>query len=445
MKLWGKGRSLDEKVEQFTIGKDREVDLKIAWFDVLGTMAHVQMLASIGLFTSAELGSLMKELKNILLSIEKGTYRIEEGVEDIHSQVEKDLSERLGETGEKIHAGRSRNDQVLLDIRLFMRQEIMYIVNRVKSLFDVLIKQSEQHKSSYMPGYSHLQVAMPSSFGLWFGAYAESLTDDLTLLQSAYHLVNRNPLGSAAGYGTSIPVNRKMTSQLLGFDELNFNSMYAQMSRIKVEKAVSNALASIAATLARFSTDACLFISQHFDFIRLPDEFTTGSSIMPHKKNPDLFETIRASCNKIQGLPNEITLISGNLPSGYFRDYQLLKERSIGIFEELSSNLEMTLRAVENMIINPNILEDEKYRYLFSVEEVNKRVMTGESFRDAYRKVADLIESGDFKPHKEINHIHEGSIGNLCNKEIQERMERLITGFNFPAASAAIERLLSSQ
>lgn len=445
MKLWEKGKSLDDKVEKFTIGKDAEMDMKIAWFDVLGTMAHAQMLASIGLFTHTELHSVMAELKKILERIENMEYRIEEGVEDIHSQVEKDLTERLGDPGKRIHAGRSRNDQVLLDIRLLMRQEIMALVKQVRLLIELLIKRSEQNKACYMPGYSHLQVAMPSSFGLWFGAYAESLTDDLVLLQAAYRLVNRNPLGSAAGYGTSLPVNRRMTSTLLGFEDLNFNSVYAQMSRLKVEKAVLNAVASIAATLVKFSSDACLFMGQNFDFIRLPDEFTTGSSIMPHKKNPDLFEMIRARCNKIQGFPNDISLIAGNLPSGYFRDYQLLKEFFIVAFEELGSSLEMTILSVEHIIINSTILDDERYRYLSSADQVNNRVMAGESFRDAYRKVADQIESGDFKPQKEFLHTHEGSIGNLCNKEIRERMEQLVEGFDFPSASAAIDRLLSFQ
>ncbi|UCG26661.1 MAG: argininosuccinate lyase, partial [Bacteroidales bacterium] len=409
----------------------------------LGTMAHVVMLANIGLFSASELNSLLKELRRIYENIGKGKYIIEEEAEDIHSQIEKDLTVSLGDLGKKIHTGRSRNDQVLVDLRLFMRHEIKRIVLQVMEVLNDMITRSEESKEILMPGYSHLQVAMPSSFGLWFGCFAESLSDDISLLLDAYRMVNRNPLGSAAGYGTSVPVDRKMTTRLLGFEDMNYNSLYVQMSRYKVEKMVLNALASVSSTLGKLASDATMFMSQNFEFLRLPDEFTTGSSIMPHKNNPDLFEVIRAKCNRILGFPNEVNLITANLTSGYFRDFQITKEIIIPVFGEVSSCLEMARLAIKNLIVNDGILEEERYKFIFCVEEVNRRVLKGVSFRDAYREVADELTTDGYKPDISVHHTHEGSIGNLCNKDILQRVEKLLAGFNFSETEKAIEELIS--
>ncbi|MDR1259174.1 MAG: argininosuccinate lyase [Tannerellaceae bacterium] len=441
-KLWEKNTCTDREVEVFTIGKDREMDMYLAPYDVMGSMAHIIMLESIGLLTRDELDVLLAELKNIYTIARAGGFVIEDGVEDVHSQVELMLTRSLGDTGKKIHSGRSRNDQVLLDLKLFTRARIREVVQSVSMLFDVLISQSNRYKDVLLPGYTHLQVAMPSSFGLWFGAYAESLVDDLALLQAAYRICNRNPLGSAAGYGSSFPLNRRMTTELLGFDSMNYNVVYAQMGRGKMERTVSFALAGIAATLARLSFDACLFSSQNFGFIRLPDRYTTGSSIMPHKKNPDVFELTRAKCNKIQGLPQQITLISNNLPSGYFRDLQIMKEVFLPSFDELEDCLHMATLMLKETEVNKSILDDKKYDPIFSVEEVNRLVLAGLPFRDAYKKVGLGIESGDFIPScKEIHHTHEGSTGNLCNDDIVSMMQHAITGFDFEKSMEAERKL----
>lgn len=397
MKIWQKDKASLIEVEQFTVGLDREMDLFLAPFDVLGSLAHIQMLESVGLLTTEELQTLKTELKSIYKKISDGHFTMDEGVEDIHSQVEALLTASLGDTGKKIHSARSRNDQVLVDLKLFLRSEIEKLVNATRSLFDLLLAQSEKFKDHLLPGYTHLQLAMPSSFGLWFGAYAESLVDDLITLQAAFEVVNKNPLGSAAGYGSSFPINRTLTTRLLGFDDLNYNVVYAQMGRGKSERIVASSMANIAATLSRMSMDACLYMNQNFGFISFPDELTTGSSIMPHKKNPDVFELIRARCNRLQALPNEIMMMTVNLPSGYQRDLQLLKEHIIPAFSELSSCLTMAGLMLGNISIKENILEDEKYRYLFSVEEVNKLVVNGLPFRDAYKKIGRDIESGQFE------------------------------------------------
>ena len=431
MKLWQKDILLNEKIEQFTVGHDREMDLYLAKYDVLGSMAHIRMLQSVGLLDADELTILTNELKLIYSEIENGDFSIEEGIEDVHSQVELMLTRKLGDVGKKIHSGRSRNDQVLLDLKLFTRAEIEKTAYAVSALFDVLIQQSERYKNVLLPGYTHLQVAMPSSFGLWFGAYAESLADDLQLLLAAWKITNRNPLGSAAGYGSSFPLNRQMTTDLLGFDNMNYNVVYAQMGRGKMERVVSTALASIAATVSKLAFDACMFSSQNFGFIRLPDEFTTGSSIMPHKKNPDVFELTRAKCNKIQSAPQQITLITNNLPSGYFRDLQIIKELFIPLFGELNSCLEMTSMMMANVEINENILTDSRYDFLFSVEEVNRRTLAGMPFRTAYKEVGQEIEEGNFTPDKQINHTHEGSIGNLCNDQIVAYKNDILSQFGF--------------
>lgn len=444
MKLWQKTTNVKEEVEKFTVGKDRELDMLLAEFDVLGSLAHTTMLESIGLLEKDELTVLQKELKIIYSQIKKGDFSIEPHVEDIHSQVELLLTNRLGEAGKKIHSGRSRNDQVLLDLKLFIRAEIQKNVNAVKELFDQLISLSEQHKDKLLPGYTHLQIAMPSSFGLWFGAYAESLVDDLILLQAAYKISNKNPLGSAAGYGSSFPLNRQMTTDLLGFDSLNYNVVYAQMGRGKSERSVSMAMASIAATLAKMAMDVCLYISQNFGFISFPDELTTGSSIMPHKKNPDVFELIRGKCNKIQALPNEISMMIVNLPSGYHRDLQLLKESLFPAFQELNSCLEMATFMLKNITVKTDILSDPKYKYLFSVESVNEEVLKGIPFREAYKKVGAEIENGTFSPSGKINHTHEGSIGNLCTNEIVGMMNDVIKNFNFEKTEKAITKLVSN-
>lgn len=442
-KLWEKNVQVDTQVEQFTVGKDREMDLYLAKYDVLGSMAHITMLESIGLLTKNELSQLLAELKNIYAVADCGDFIIEEGVEDVHSQVELMLTRKLGDTGKKIHSGRSRNDQVLLDLKLFTRAQIQEIVTDVSVLFDTLITQSNRYKDILLPGYTHLQVAMPSSFGLWFGAYAESLTDDLQLLQAAYKVCNRNPLGSAAGYGSSFPLNRQQTTDLLGFDSLNYNVVYAQMGRGKMERTVAFALAGIAATLSKLAFDACMFNSQNFGFIKLPDQFTTGSSIMPHKKNPDVFELTRAKCNKIQGLPQQITLISNNLPSGYFRDLQIIKEVFLPAFDELKDCLHMVNLMMSQIKVNEHILDDDKYALLFSVEEVNRLVLAGVPFRDAYKQVGLSIEAGNFTPNKNVNHTHQGSIGNLCNDQISALKQQVVDGFSFFTVNEAEKNLLA--
>lgn len=441
-KLWEKNVQVDHEVDIFTVGKDREMDLYLAKYDVLGSMAHITMLESIGLLTKEELNVLLAELRNIYAVADRGEFIIEEGIEDVHSQVELMLTRRLGDMGKKIHSGRSRNDQVLLDLKLFTRSQIQELVELVSGLFDVLISQSNRYKDVLLPGYTHLQVAMPSSFGLWFGAYAESLVDDLQLMQAAYRICNRNPLGSAAGYGSSFPLNRQMTTDLLGFDSLDYNVVYAQMGRGKMERTVAFAMAGIAATLSKLAFDACMFNSQNFGFIKLPDQFTTGSSIMPHKKNPDVFELTRAKCNKLQGLPQQIILISNNLPSGYFRDLQIIKEVFLPAFDELKDCLRMVTHMMREVKVNEHILDDDKYSLLFSVEEVNRRVLAGMPFRDAYKQVGLDIEAGKFVPSKSVNHTHEGSIGNLCNEPIATTMRSVIGSFSFERMNEAEKKLV---
>ena len=442
MKLWQKDKDSLQEVTRFTVGKDREMDLHLASFDVLGSLAHIQMLETIGLLKKDELKTLQAELKNIYQQIAKGDFKIEEGVEDIHSQVELLLTKKLGEVGKKIHSGRSRNDQVLLDVKLFLRSEVQQLTQAVESLFNLLISKSEEHKSKLLPGYTHLQLAMPSSFGLWFGAYAESLVDDLITLEAAFRVVNKNPLGSAAGYGSSFPLNRTLTTQLLGFDDLNYNVVYAQMGRGKAERIVAQAMGNIAATLAKLSMDACLYLNQNFAFITFPDELTTGSSIMPHKKNPDVFELIRAKCNSLQALPNELILLTSNLPSGYHRDLQLLKEKLFPAVETLKDCLQMATLMLSNIQVKENILEDEKYKFLFSVEEVNKLVLSGVPFRDAYKKIGQNIEANKFNYSTDLNHTHEGSIGNLCNDKIKANFTEVLSKFNFKKATEAYQKLL---
>ena len=441
-KLWEKSVQVDRDVERFTVGKDREMDLYLAPFDILGSLAHISMLQSIGLLTAEELKQLTEELRNIYRDTATGKFLIEEGVEDVHSQVELLLTRKLGDIGKKIHSGRSRNDQVLVDLKLFTRSRLQNIVKKTKKLFDTLIAQSEKYKQVLMPGYTHLQVAMPSSFGLWFAAYAESLADDLIVMQAAYRVCNRNPLGSAAGYGSSFPLNRTQTTDSLGFETMDYNVVYAQMGRGKTERIVASAIASIAATLAKLAFDACLYNSQNFAFIKLPDAFTTGSSIMPHKKNPDVFELTRAKCNKLQALPYQITLIANNLPSGYFRDLQIIKELFLPSFDELEECLDMVDLMISQIAVNEHILDDKRYDYMFSVEEVNRRVQTGTPFRDAYKQVGLEIEAGKFSPDKNIHHTHEGSIGNLCNDRITELMRKTIDSFDFARTEAAEARLL---
>ncbi len=441
-KLWEKNVQVDHEVDIFTVGKDREMDLYLAKYDVLGSMAHITMLESIGLLTKEELNVLLAELRNIYAVADRGEFIIEEGIEDVHSQVELMLTRRLGDMGKKIHSGRSRNDQVLLDLKLFTRSQIQELVELVSGLFDVLISQSNRYKDVLLPGYTHLQVAMPSSFGLWFGAYAESLVDDLQLMQAAYRICNRNPLGSAAGYGSSFPLNRQMTTDLLGFDSLDYNVVYAQMGRGKMERTVAFAMAGIAATLSKLAFDACMFNSQNFGFIKLPDQFTTGSSIMPHKKNPDVFELTRAKCNKLLGLPQQIILISNNLPSGYFRDLQIIKEVFLPAFDELKDCLRMVTHMMREVKVNEHILDDDKYSLLFSVEEVNRRVLAGMPFRDAYKQVGLDIEADKFVPSKSVNHTHEGSIGNLCNEPIAAMMRSVIGSFSFERMNEAEKKLI---
>lgn len=441
-KLWEKSVQVNEKIERFTVGRDREMDLYLAKHDIIGSMAHITMLESIGLLSKNELRQLLDELKLIYASAESGEFQIEDGVEDVHSQVELILTRRLGDIGKKIHSGRSRNDQVLLDLKLFTRAQIKEVAEDVERLFHVLIRQSERYKNILMPGYTHLQIAMPSSFGLWFGAYAESLVDDMQFLQAAFKTCNRNPLGSAAGYGSSFPLNRTMTTELLGFDSMNYNVVYAQMGRGKTERNVAFALATIAGTVSKLAYDACLFNSQNFGFVRLPDECTTGSSIMPHKKNPDVFELVRAKCNKLQSLPQQIMMIANNLPSGYFRDLQIIKEVFLPAFQELKDCLQMTAFIVGEMKVNEHILDDDKYLLIFSVEEVNRLVCEGIPFRDAYKKVGLDIEAGLFSHDKQVRHTHEGSIGNLCNQEIERLMKQVMDGFHFHKMEAAEKALL---
>ena len=441
-KLWEKNVQVDQEVDRFTVGKDREMDLYLAKYDVLGSMAHITMLERIGLLTADELQTLLAALREIYKVADRGDFVIEEGIEDVHSQVELMLTRSLGDMGKKIHSGRSRNDQVLLDLKLFTRAQIQELVAAVTDLFEVLIAQSNRYQAVLMPGYTHLQVAMPSSFGLWFGAYAESLVDDLQLLQAAYRVCNRNPLGSAAGYGSSFPLNRQLTTDLLGFDSLDYNVVYAQMGRGKMERTVAFAMAGIAATLSKLAFDACMFNSQNFGFIKLPDQFTTGSSIMPHKKNPDVFELTRAKCNKIQGLPQQITLISNNLPSGYFRDLQIIKEVFLPAFDELKDCLRMATHMLRELKVNEHILDDERYALMFSVEEVNRRVLAGVPFRDAYKQVGLEIEAGAFKPDKQVAHTHEGSIGNLSNDRIAQLMQTVVKGFDFERMNNAEKKLL---
>lgn len=445
MKLWQKNTEVDKTVEKFTVGRDREMDFYLAKFDVLGSLAHTRMLESIGLLSSEDLLAIQKELKNIYREIEAGIFKIEDHAEDVHSQVEFMLTDRIGEAGKKIHSGRSRNDQVLVDLKLFFRAEIEKMVTHAKELFETLISLSEKHKHVLLPGYTHLQVAMPSSFGLWFGAYAESLIDDLELLLAAWKITNKNPLGSAAGYGSSFPLNRTMTTELLGFEQLNYNVVYAQMGRGKTERILAQAMSSIAATLAKMSMDITLYMNQNFAFVKFPDHLTTGSSIMPHKKNPDVLELIRSRCNKIQALPNEIAMMTTNLPSGYFRDLQLLKENLFPAFESLNDCMQLLVLMLDHIQINEEILTDPKYDYLFSVEVVNNEVLNGVPFREAYKNIGLDIENGTYKPLKEVNHTHEGSIGNLMNKEISKAFEKVIQDFNFEKVHQALNTLVQDE
>ncbi|MCE2996519.1 MAG: argininosuccinate lyase [Cyclobacteriaceae bacterium] len=442
MKLWQKNTDSSKEVTRFTVGKDREMDLYLASFDVLGSLAHIRMLESIHLLTNEELTLLSSELKNIYVQIGQGNFKMEEEVEDIHSQVEWMLTKKLGDVGKKIHSGRSRNDQVLVDVKLFLRSEILELAPQIERVFQLLLSQSDQFKDHLLPGYTHLQLAMPSSFGLWLGAYAESLSDDLITLEAAYRVVNKNPLGSAAGYGSSFPLNRTLTTKLLGFDDLNYNVVYAQMGRGKAERIVAQAISNVAATLGKLAMDACLYLNQNFGFIRFPENLTTGSSIMPHKKNPDVFELIRAKCNGLMSLPNEIAMLTTNLPSGYHRDLQLLKEKLFPALQTLRDCLEMTHLMISHLEVEENILNDEKYRYLFSVEEVNKLVLSGVPFRDAYKKIGSDIENGSFTYSTAIHHTHEGSIGNLCHAEIEQSFKTVYVKFNFQQVENAIAELL---
>lgn len=442
MKIWQKNIDVDSFVESFTVGRDREMDMHLAAADVLGSLAHTRMLNSIGLMTQEDLNLVQKELKNIYKEIADGQFQIEDSVEDVHSQIEMMLTQRIGEAGKKIHAGRSRNDQVLVDLKLYFRSEIQSMFANTEVFFNQLITLSERHKNILMPGYTHLQIAMPSSFGLWFGAYAESLVDDLQLLKAAWSICNKNPLGSAAGYGSSFPLNRTMTTALLGFEDLNYNVVYAQMGRGKTERILAQAMSSIAATLAKFAMDVTLFINQNFGFISFPAHLTTGSSIMPHKKNPDVFELVRSRCNKIQALPMEIAMMTTNLPIGYHRDLQLLKENLFPAFQSLNDCLEIATFMLENIEIKDSILEDPKYDYLFSVEVVNNEVLQGVPFREAYKNIGLAIEEGTFKPSKEVNHTHEGSIGNLCNDQIERMFKEVKAEFGFEKVDNALEELL---
>ncbi|WP_406824301.1 argininosuccinate lyase [Pedobacter sp. KACC 23697] len=443
MKIWQKNIDVNKFVETFTVGKDRELDLQMAKFDVLGSLAHTEMLETINLLTAEELKTIQQELKNIYAEIEAGNFTIEDTVEDVHSQVEWLLTQRIGEAGKKIHSGRSRNDQVLVDLKLFFRACIEDMVNQTSTLFNQLIELSNTHKDKLLPGYTHLQIAMPSSFGLWFGAYAESLADDMELMLAAWKITNKNPLGSAAGYGSSFPLNRTLTTELLGFESLNYNVVYAQMGRGKTERILAQAMSAVAATLAKMAMDVCLFINQNFGFISFPPELTTGSSIMPHKKNPDVFELIRSRCNKIQALPNEIAMMITNLPSGYHRDLQLLKENLFPAITSLNECLEIATFMFQNITIKDDILKDKKYDYLFSVEVVNDLALQGVPFREAYKIVGEQIESGTFAPSSQIHHTHEGSIGNLCNEQIYASMNAVLAQFGFEKVNKAIEDLIA--
>jgi argininosuccinate lyase len=442
MKLWQKNIDSLKEVEAFTVGRDREFDLQLAKHDVAGSIAHVTMLASVGLLQQNEMQALVNELKTIYKTAEAGNFIIDDDVEDVHSQVELMLTKKLGDVGKKIHSARSRNDQVLLDVKLFLRDELQQLVETVAPFFELLQQLSEQHKNNLLPGYTHLQLAMPSSFGLWFGAYAESLVDDLVTLKAAYEVVNKNPLGSAAGYGSSFPVNRTLTTKLLGFSSLNYNVVYAQMGRGKAERIVAMALANVADTLSKLAMDACLYLNQNFGFISFPPQLTTGSSIMPHKKNPDVFELIRSHCNRIKALPNEIMMMTTNLPSGYHRDLQLLKEHLFPAFATLKNCLTMAGLMLSNVEVKKNILAHEKYKYLFSVEEVNKLVLQGTPFRDAYKQVGINIENNTYQYNTSITHTHEGSIGNLCNEAVKNAMQQVVTSFNFEGTNNALQQLI---
>ena len=444
-KLWEKNSTVTPEIERFTVGKDRELDLLLARYDILGSIAYSAMLCKIGMLSEQETKELHCELREIYTLAERAEFTIEEGVEDVHSQVELMLTRKLGDTGKKIHSGRSRNDQVLLDLKLFTRHELRLVCEAVKQLFDSLIAQSNRHKEVLMPGYTHLQVAMPSSFGLWFGAYAESLADDMLFLQAAYRMCNRNPLGSAAGYGSSFPLDRTLTTNLLAFDTMNYNVVYAQMGRGKCERNVAYALASVAGTLSKMAFDACMFNSQNFGFVKLPAECTTGSSIMPHKKNPDVFELLRAKCNRLQALPTDIILIMNNLPVGYFRDLQIIKEVFLPAFDQIKECLRMANYIIERIEVNEHILDDPRYEPMFSVEEVNRLAAEGMPFRDAYKRVGLEIEAGTFRADKNIHHTHEGSIGNLCNEQITELMNSICDCMNFERIDAAEAHLLGRE
>ena len=443
MKLWHKeNTTISDKIEKFTVGRDREMDLYLAPFDVLGNLAHAQMLESIDLLTNNDLKVLRDELKNIYYQIEKGEFNIEDGIEDIHSQIEFQLTQKLGDVGKKIHSGRSRNDQVLVDLKLYTRHQLEKVALTTETLFQLLIRRSDQHKNDLLPGYTHLQIAMPSSFGLWFGAYAEALVDDMAMVQTAYRMANKNPLGSGAGYGSSFPLNRTLTTQLLGFESLHYNVVYAQMSRGKTEQTALTAIAALATTLSRLAMDVCLYNSQNFGFVTLPDAFTTGSSIMPHKKNPDVAELLRAKTNRLKALPTEITLIMSNLPSGYHRDMQLLKEILMPAFDEILNCIDVATFMLEHLEVKPDLLADEKYDMLFSVERVNELVMQGVPFRDAYKQVGKEISDGTYKASRILNHTHEGSIGNLENDKIIELMNAEMRRFGFDSVHEALEKLL---
>lgn len=446
MKLWAKDNSKNvlENIENFTVGRDRELDIHLAQYDVYGSMAHTIMLESIGLIEKDELPKILEACKKLLVEIEKGDFVIEDSVEDVHSQVEFLLTQSIGDAGKKIHSGRSRNDQVLVDLKMYLRGQIEEITTQVQSLFEKLIEKSNQHKNDLLPGYTHLQIAMPSSFGLWFGAYAESLIDDLTLLQAAFKVVNKNPLGSGAGYGSSFPLNRKMTTELLGFDDLNYNVVYAQMTRGKMEYVVTTALSNLANTLSRLAMDVCLYNSQNFGFLILPEEITTGSSIMPHKKNPDVAEILRGKTNLLKALPTQINSLLGNLPSGYHRELQLLKELVVPAFESFSECLEIATFMIDKMQVRKDLLEDKKYDLLFSVENVNEMVVNGATFRDAYKKIGEDINDNNFEPNRSLNHSLEGSIGNLCNDKLVENMEAIVQSFEFQKIHQAFDKLRNS-
>jgi argininosuccinate lyase len=442
-KIWQKNTDSNQLVDAFTVGRDRELDSQMAAFDVLGSLAHTRMLETIGLLSKEDLDLVQRELKTIYHEIEQGNFTIEPEVEDVHSQVELELTRRIGDAGKKIHSGRSRNDQVLVDLKLFFRHELQQVVEGVEKLFSLLIKLSNQYKDVLLPGYTHLQVAMPSSFGLWFGAYAESLADDLELVLAAWKITNKNPLGSAAGYGSSFPLNRTLTTQLLGFDALNYNVVYAQMGRGKTERIIAQAISAIAATLDRMAMDQVLYLNQNFSFVSYPDNLTTGSSIMPHKKNPDVWEIMRGRCNRLQALPNDVTMMTANLPSGYHREMQLLKELVFPAFTELKDCLQMAEFMLQHITVKTDILNDPKYDYLFSVDEVNRLALSGTPFRDAYKQVGLAIEQGNFNPEKTVQHTHEGSIGNLCNDQILAAMQTVVSSFGFDKVQQAINALVS--